>query len=67
MGYTFSTKESKYLKNARLYVSGQNLFTITKYSGVDPEVSLGGLAPGVDNRNYYPKTRSFLLGVKLTF
>ncbi|MEJ5147983.1 SusC/RagA family TonB-linked outer membrane protein [Sphingobacterium sp. MYb388] len=67
LGYTFSTKESKYLKNARLYVSGQNLFTITKYSGVDPEVSLGGLAPGVDNRNYYPKTRSFLLGVKLTF
>lgn len=67
VGYTFDTKESKYIKNARLYVSGQNLFTITKYSGVDPEVSLGGLAPGLDNRNYYPKTRSFLVGVKLAF
>jgi hypothetical protein len=67
LGYSFNVKESKYFKNARLYVSGQNLFTITKYSGVDPEVSLSGLAPGVDNRNYYPKTRSFLLGVKLAF
>lgn len=67
LGYTFKTDKIKYLNNARVYVSGQNLFTITNYTGVDPEVSLSGLAPGIDNRNYYPKTRSFLLGVNLTF
>ena len=51
----------------RLDITGQNLFTITKYTGIDPEVSLSGLAPGIDNRNYYPKTRSFLLGVNISF
>jgi iron complex outermembrane receptor protein len=67
LGYTFGVAESRYFKRARVYLSSQNLFTITDYSGVDPEVSLSGLAPGIDDRNYYPKTRSFLLGVNLTF
>lgn len=67
LGYSFNVAGVKYLKSARIYVTGQNLFVITGYSGVDPEVSLDGLAPGVDNRNYYPKTRSFLLGVNVSF
>lgn len=67
LGYRFNVSNSKYFKQARIYATGQNLFTITNYTGVDPEVSLGGLAPGIDNRNYYPKTRSFILGVNLTF
>jgi len=67
LGYRFNLEGAQYFKNARVYVSGQNIFTITNYSGVDPEVSLGGLAPGIDNRNFYPQTRSFLLGVNLTF
>ena len=67
LGYKFDLSAKKYFKQARMYVTGQNLFTITDYTGVDPEVSLGGLAPGIDNRNYYPRTRSFILGVNLTF
>lgn len=67
LGYSFDVDGWRYFKNARVYLTGQNLFTITRYTGVDPEVSLGGLAPGIDNRNFYPMTRSFLLGVNVTF
>lgn len=67
LGYQFNVDKIKEISQLRLYVTGQNLFTITKYTGVDPEVSLSGLAPGIDNRNYYPKTRSFLLGMNISF
>ena len=67
LGYRFNTSNTRYFKQARLYVTGQNLFVLTNYSGVDPEVNLGGLDPGIDNRNYYPRTRSFVVGVNLTF
>jgi TonB-dependent starch-binding outer membrane protein SusC len=67
LGYRFNVSKVKYFKQARIYLTGQNLFTLTDYTGVDPEVGLGGLAPGIDNRNYYPRTRSFILGVNLTF
>lgn len=67
VGYQVNVEKVKGISQLRLYVTGQNLFTITKYTGVDPEVSLSGLAPGIDNRNYYPKTRSFLLGLNISF
>jgi len=67
LGYRFNVSNAKHFKQARIYVTGQNLFVLTDYTGVDPEVSLGGLAPGLDNRNYYPRTRSFIMGVNLTF
>ncbi len=66
LGYNFKNL-GKSVKNLRLYVSGSNLFIITKYSGIDPEVEQGGLAPGVDSNNFYPKTRTVLFGVKATF
>lgn len=65
LGYTIPVTKGA-IKNLRVYFSGTNLFTITDYTGVDPEVNMGGLAPGVDSRNYYPKTRSFLLGVNVS-
>jgi TonB-linked SusC/RagA family outer membrane protein len=67
LGYRFNTSQAKYFKQARLYLTAQNLFTLTDYTGVDPELSLGGLSPGIDNRSYYPKTRSFIVGVNFTF
>ncbi|WP_300604464.1 TonB-dependent receptor [Niabella sp.] len=59
------------IKNLRLYVSGTNLFTITKYSGLDPEVtSSPGIgtyaAPGVD-LGMYPMSRQYLVGLNVTF
>lgn len=65
-GYNFKNL-GKSVKNLRLYVSGSNLFIITKYTGIDPEVEQGGIAPGVDSNNFYPKTRTVLFGVKATF
>ena len=66
LGYTFNLKNN-YLKRVNLYFSGSNLFTITGYSGVDPEVNASGLNPGCDTRERYPSTRSFTLGTILTF
>lgn len=62
--FTFNTA---YIKGARVYVSGQNLLCLTGYKGVDPEVSLSGLSPGIEGTSYYPRTRSFTLGVNLIF
>lgn len=59
--------KNKYVHAARVFVSGQNLLCITGYKGVDPEVSLSGLAPGRESTSYYPRTRTFTLGVSLTF
>jgi TonB-linked SusC/RagA family outer membrane protein len=69
LGYTFALPESvqKYVTNLRLYLTAQNLFTITTYSGMDPEVSMSGLTPGFDGRSYYPRQRTVLFGASLTF
>ncbi len=53
-----------FMSNARFYVSANNLFTITNYSGFDPEI--GGGSFGVD-RGIYPQPRSFMVGLNVTF
>ena len=68
-GYNFDdTLLSKIgLSKLRLYASGQNLFTITKYTGLDPDVQGNGiLERGVDNGNW-PSSRIFSLGLNLEF
>ena len=67
LGYTFDVKNSKSFKAARVYASGLNLLTITGYKGIDPEVNRSGLAPGNDDRDKYPTTRTFSIGVNVTF
>lgn len=66
ISYDFTFK-NPYLKGGRVFLSGQNLLCITGYKGVDPEVSLGGLSPGIESTSYYPRTRSITLGVNLNF
>jgi TonB-dependent starch-binding outer membrane protein SusC len=66
LGYTFKIKDGR-IRSARFYVTGNNLFVITKYKGIDPEVNLGGIEPGIDSNNYYPKTRSFMVGLNVNF
>ncbi len=72
-GYNWRFTESKYLTGLTLYISGQNLFTITNYSGVDPEIRYGDsydnnnpLAPGLDRENTYFQTRSLTVGLNIT-
>ncbi|MEZ0538403.1 SusC/RagA family TonB-linked outer membrane protein [Fibrella arboris] len=66
LGYTLKNL-GQYIRNVRFYTSVNNAFVITNYKGIDPEVNQGGLAPGVDSNNFYPKTRTFLLGVNVSF
>ena len=66
LGYTVPIK-NKTIKSLRVYATGNNLFIITKYRGIDPEINMGGLTPGIDNNNFYPKTRSYLLGLNIIF
>ena len=70
LGYTFKTDGLNWLNSARVYATGQNLFVLTRYKGLDPEVDENrnnGLAPGVEDREYYPKARTFSVGISLTF
>lgn len=67
LGYNFDVSGMGALNRLRVYVTGQNLFTITNYTGLDPEVDMDGLDPGVEGRNYYPKSRTISLGVNISF
>jgi len=99
IGYNVAVKPNKYFSGARVYVGGNNLFVLTAYKGIDPELqSAGNLASnntsglvsnpassgvttgnlpigqapnpvGLDDANagFYPKTRTFQLGLNLTF
>ena len=69
IGYTFPIKSTnKWIKGARAYLSGDNLFCITGYSGLDPEIaSPYPTYAGIDYRDKYPSIRSFTFGVNLTF
>ena len=69
IGYTLPATVLKklFVDKLRLYVSGENLFTITNYSGIDPEFSTEKiLNTGVD-KEIYPFTRSYIVGLQLTF
>lgn len=57
--------KSSFVKALNVFVSGQNLLCITGYKGVDPEVSLTGLTPGIESTSYYPRTRTITLGVSV--
>jgi len=67
LGYDFKLSQNSKIKNLRLTATANNLFVITGYSGIDPEINSDGLVFGIDARNYYPKTRSFSLGLNVTF
>jgi len=73
IGYTFSSGilDKIKAKNARLYVSGQNLFVLTGYTGFDPEVDTDKQLNGVPSAGMdylaYPRARSFALGLNVTF
>ncbi|MCF7560473.1 SusC/RagA family TonB-linked outer membrane protein [Sabulilitoribacter multivorans] len=84
VGYNFDiSDDNKYIKNLRVSLSAQNLFTITGYTGADPEPALtdrgsvdnGGflgfnadpLTPGIDRRYNYFASRTITLGVNVNF
>lgn len=67
LGYTFRNLDG-WVNSLQLYGTVNNVFTITSYKGLDPEVNMGGIDPGVDYRwSTYPHTRTFMLGAKINF
>ncbi len=77
LGYTFRLGGNSGFRSLRAYIAGQNLFYITGYSGVDPNVrftdkqsstdSGNALAPGIDRRNTFFRTRTATFGISVGF
>jgi iron complex outermembrane receptor protein len=71
LGYNFNTKSIGWIEDLRLSVTGQNLFVITEYSGFDPEVnqdrSMNGIQSFGIDLDGYPKARTFVFGLNVTF
>lgn len=77
IGYTFSNSllQKLRIKSARVFIMGNNLLTITKYSGLDPELGAsfspsgysGVTARGIDVVSQYPQTRIYSVGIDITF
>lgn len=67
LGYNFNTRGIKFIHSARIYVSSLDTYIITGYKGISPVVNDTGLAPGNDNRDKYPTTRTYTLGIDLNF
>ncbi len=70
LGYNLPVETINFVRNARIYATATNLFTITGYSGINPDVSSDGadsnLARGFD-RNDFPFIRTFTLGINVNF
>jgi TonB-linked SusC/RagA family outer membrane protein len=66
LGYSVNTG-LKAISRLRVFVSGNNLITVTDYRGIDPEINIGGLTPGIDAKNFYPKTTQVIIGANIIF
>lgn len=70
LGYTIPGIKKTGLEKIRFYLTAENLFTLTGYSGIDPEVGIPDKVldgPGIDRFNSYPRPRTFSLGVNISF
>ena len=67
LGYNIPVGKIKYFSSARVFAASQNTFIISGYKGIDPEASISGLTPGVENRDAYPTTRTFTVGIDINF
>ena len=69
VGYTFKMKENNnIIDNLRVYLTGQNLLTITKYSGMDPEINTTSVwNAGIDYCDFYPTVATVMFGVNISF
>ena len=72
LGYNFNTNNYLGIKKCKVYIAGENLFVITKYSGMDPELAAqngagGNLAPGIDPGGLAPLISRFIFGINVAF
>ena len=67
LGYNLPNVEKLKLSSAKLYISADNLFTISDYEGYDPDASSAGLGVQKQSYNSYPLARTFRLGIDIKF
>jgi TonB-linked SusC/RagA family outer membrane protein len=69
LGYTLPMRKyTNFIESARIYLTGNNVYTFTKYPGLNPEVDITGWDGGIEKAgNIYPQTRTFTLGLQLNF
>lgn len=68
LGYNFKFKENSLVDRLRIYITGQNLATITGYSGQDPEVNTTSVwSAGIDYCDFYPTVATVLFGLNISF
>lgn len=65
LGYTFKTAQNSRISKLRVYVSANNLLTLTKYKGFDPTASSGAPLGGGIDQGFYPSAKTYLLGINL--
>ena len=68
LGYTLPERWTRkvFISKLRFYLNAENLFTLTSYHGMDPEISSGGTSLGID-KGVYPQARTLSAGINLTF
>ena len=68
IGYTHKLPEGSSIENLRVYMTAQNILTLTKYSGLDPEVDTNSVwSAGIDYCDFYPTVATVLFGLNITF
>jgi hypothetical protein len=68
LGYNIPLKPNKYVQSLRVYATAENVFTITSYSGIDPEVNTSSVwDSGIDASGFYPSVTNVMLGVNVVF
>ena len=68
LSYNVPLKNRNWVRNIRVSLTGENLLTLTKYSGMDPSmVRTTGTDPSMDTRNFFPSTSSVTIGLQIGF
>ncbi|HET7732728.1 MAG TPA: hypothetical protein VFK73_02730, partial [Paludibacter sp.] len=70
IGYTFPKSllaKTKLIESCRIFAGAQNLLTLTKYSGFDPEISGGDILGKGNDDGHFPPVRSMNLGLQISF
>jgi TonB-dependent starch-binding outer membrane protein SusC len=67
VGYNIPFKKESKIRNLRVYLTGNNMWMWTKYSGLDPELNFSGTEFGRDQYDVYPRTQSISIGINTTF
>jgi TonB-linked SusC/RagA family outer membrane protein len=68
LGYNFKLKDNSKIQSIRAYFTAQNVFTLTSYSGIDPEINTTSVSEsGIDYPDFYPSVRNFMVGLNITF